>query len=231
MAHVPSQLLSSNGCLRRIRYSQNCCLTIFSFCTLQGDLGKFGSLELSDVAAFVELPDGQVLSSSESGSLLLWDGGLVKAVIARPGGAPCHAGPVEVLLHDSQSNYVVSGGGDGVLRLWDAARLADAEPGEGGAACQVRPAAEVVLPGGRCPRGLLWQGRSSWLVLSDCGALLRVALPLNLLDSKGFAASRLLELHAGGVLGAYTCPDRHVVITAAGSGAINAISYRLVLLA
>ncbi|WIA29897.1 hypothetical protein OEZ86_012366 [Tetradesmus obliquus] len=198
----------------------------FTGLKLQGDLGKFGSLELSDVAAFVELPDGQVLSSSESGSLLLWDGGLVKAVIARPGGAPCHAGPVEVLLHDSQSNYVVSGGGDGVLRLWDAARLADAEPGEGGAACQVRPAAEVVLPGGGCPRGLLWQGRSSWLVLSDCGALLRVALPLNLLDSKGFAASRLLELHAGGVLGAYTCPDRHVVITAAGSGAINAISYR-----
>jgi WD40 repeat protein len=189
-------------------------------------LGKFGSLELSDVAAFVELPDGQVLSSSESGALLLWDGGLVKAVIARPGGAPCHAGPVEVLLHDSQSNYVVSGGGDGMLRLWDAARLADAEPGEGGAPCQVRPAAEVALPGGGCPRGLLWQGRSSWLVLSDCGALLRVALPLNLLDSKGFAASRLLELHAGGVLGASTCPDRHVVVTAAGSGAIYAIDYR-----
>jgi hypothetical protein len=134
-----------------------------------------------------------------------------------------------VLLHDSQSNYVVSGGADGVLRLWDAARLADAEPGEGGAACQVRPAAEVVLPGGGCPRGLLWQGRSSWLVLSDAGALLRVALPLNLLDSEGFVPSRLLELHAGGVLGAYTCPDMHVVITAAVSGAIHAINYRWVL--
>lgn len=45
---------------------------------LQGDIGKFGQVELSDVSTFVELPDGKVLSSTETGEMLLWDGGLIK---------------------------------------------------------------------------------------------------------------------------------------------------------
>lgn len=196
-----------------------CCLLA------QGDIGKFGSLELSDVAAFVEMPDGKVVSGSEAGDLLVWDGGLVKVVISRPGGAPCHNGPVQVLLHDTQTNYVLSGGGDGVLRLWEAGKLNDAEPGEAGSTCEVKPAAEVPLPGEGCPRSVLWEKRA-WLVQSDAGALLRVSVPLNLLDAKGYVASTLLDLHPGAVLGAFTCPDRHVVVTAAASGTIRALNYK-----
>jgi hypothetical protein len=33
------------------------------------------------VAAFVELPDGKVLSGTETGELLMWDGGLIKVAI------------------------------------------------------------------------------------------------------------------------------------------------------
>ena len=44
----------------------------------QGQLGKFGNVELSDVVAFLEMPDGKVLSSTESGEMLMWDGGLIK---------------------------------------------------------------------------------------------------------------------------------------------------------
>jgi hypothetical protein len=50
---------------------------------MQGALGRFGAVELSDVAVFVELPDGKVLSGSEAGNLLLWEGGFIKAVISR----------------------------------------------------------------------------------------------------------------------------------------------------
>jgi hypothetical protein len=50
---------------------------------MQGALGRFGAVELSDVAVFVELPDGKVLSGSEAGDLLLWEGGFIKAVISR----------------------------------------------------------------------------------------------------------------------------------------------------
>ena len=52
---------------------------------LQGELGRFGTTELSDISGFVELPDGKVLSGSEWGNMLLWDGGLIKVEIARKG--------------------------------------------------------------------------------------------------------------------------------------------------
>ena len=53
----------------------------FTGLKLQGALGKFGNVELSDIQAFVEMPDGKVLSGAESGELLLWDGGLIKVML------------------------------------------------------------------------------------------------------------------------------------------------------
>lgn len=42
-------------------------------------------MELSDVEAFVEMPDGKVLSSTETGEMLMWDGGLIKVGCALAG--------------------------------------------------------------------------------------------------------------------------------------------------
>ena len=141
----------------------------------QGLLGKFGVVELSDVAAFLELPDGKVLSGSESGSLLLWDGGLIKALINRPGGLPCHKGAIEVLLHDAQTNYVLSGGADGVLRLWDYSKLMEAEAADNSISAELKPSAEVLLPEGARVRGALWHN-GQWLVQDEAGILYKVTL-------------------------------------------------------
>lgn len=53
----------------------------FTGLKLQGYLGKFGGTELSDIASFVQFPDGKVLSSSESGRMILWDGGMIKCEV------------------------------------------------------------------------------------------------------------------------------------------------------
>lgn len=69
-----------------MRATGSCCTpacNTFPPTCVQGELGRFGGVELSDVAAFVELPDGKVVSGSEAGDLLLWEGGLIKAVITR----------------------------------------------------------------------------------------------------------------------------------------------------
>ena len=50
----------------------------FTGLKLQGDIGKFGNVELSDIAGYCEMPDGKVLSGTERGELLVWDGGLIK---------------------------------------------------------------------------------------------------------------------------------------------------------
>ncbi|KAJ3033231.1 hypothetical protein HK097_004930, partial [Rhizophlyctis rosea] len=70
----------------------------FTGLKLQGYLGKFGASELTDISSFITLPDGKVLSSTETGNLLLWDGGMIKCEISQKGRKQCHVGRVEVVL-------------------------------------------------------------------------------------------------------------------------------------
>mmetsp|Transcript_1195 Transcript_1195/g.1216 ORF Transcript_1195/g.1216 Transcript_1195/m.1216 type:complete len:265 (-) Transcript_1195:4629-5423(-) len=51
----------------------------FTGLKLQGEIGKFGQLDLSDVTGFAEMPDGKVVSGTDYGTLILWEGNLVKA--------------------------------------------------------------------------------------------------------------------------------------------------------
>lgn len=110
----------------------------FTGLKLQGELGKFGKSELTDISGFLELPDGKVLSGTERGNLLLWDAYFIKREISRRGQSPCHDGAIEVIyLEDSrasvqyslaagpinqQSNnspLIITGGFDGYVRVWD----------------------------------------------------------------------------------------------------------------
>jgi hypothetical protein len=70
-------------------------------------------------------PAAQVVSGTDSGSLLVWEGNFIKFRLVRPRGELCHAGPVTsvVLLRDPRGSgrgaQLVSGGADGKLCWWD----------------------------------------------------------------------------------------------------------------
>ncbi|KAJ1620190.1 WD40-repeat-containing domain protein [Pavlovales sp. CCMP2436] len=85
----------------------------FTGLKLQGDIGKFGNVELTDVCAYAELPGGKVLSGTEGGRMLLWDGNLIEFEISRRGGAPCHKGNIEVLR--LEGGTLTSAGHDGFV--------------------------------------------------------------------------------------------------------------------
>ena len=82
----------------------------FTGLKLQGLIGKFGKVEISDISGYVELPDGKVLSGSESGNLLMWEGNLIKVEISR-NNQTCHKGMVESIVLEGK--YIISGGHDG----------------------------------------------------------------------------------------------------------------------
>ena len=50
----------------------------FTGLKLKGELGRFGKTALGDIDGYIQLPDGKVLSGSDWGNMLLWDGGLIK---------------------------------------------------------------------------------------------------------------------------------------------------------
>jgi WD40 repeat protein len=93
----------------------------FTGLKLQGETGKFGQIELSDVTGFYIFPDGKVLSGSENGTLLLWEGNLIKVVIAIDEKTPCHNGPINFvkLTKKTATPQIVTAGFDGCIKFWD----------------------------------------------------------------------------------------------------------------
>ena len=65
---------SGSGHIRFWRMAQT-----FTGLKLQGEIAKFGQLELSDVTGFAEMPDGKVVSGTDYGTLILWEGNMIKA--------------------------------------------------------------------------------------------------------------------------------------------------------
>jgi len=115
----------------------------FTGLKLQGEIAKFGAIELSDISCFVELKDGKVVTGSEGGNLLLWDGGLVKVEIKRQGGGTCPDSMIEMLRQHGEQ--IVSAGIDGFLRFWDYSSLDNAEPEDDEPHCHVEPVEEYKI--------------------------------------------------------------------------------------
>ena len=99
----------------------------FTGLKLQGSIGKFGKIDLSDIDNFVELPDGKVVSGTESGALLLWEGNFIKCRFVQQGGVPCHTGNVTYVEFDKEEKAVVTASVDGFIRWWDFAAIDAAE--------------------------------------------------------------------------------------------------------
>ncbi|XP_077628012.1 cilia- and flagella-associated protein 44 [Crocuta crocuta] len=89
----------------------------FTGLKLQGSLGRFGKTATTDIEGYMELPDGKVLSGSEWGNMLVWEGGLIKVELCRAARKSCHQGPINQIVLDE--GEVITIGADGYVRIWD----------------------------------------------------------------------------------------------------------------
>jgi len=114
----------------------------FTGLKLQGNIGKFGKVDLSDIASFIELPDGKVVSGTETGAILLWEGNFIKCRFVRAdpnsprsseSASPrsryprsprsnkimCHFGEINYIDLDRDERCIITAGEDGYIRWWD----------------------------------------------------------------------------------------------------------------
>lgn len=180
----------------------------FTGLKLQGDLGKFGQVELSDICGYVELPDGKVLSGSEYGNLILWDGTLIKAVITVDSeNSPCHKGAIENILIDGDE--IMSSGTDGYIRWWDINDIMQAEPQEG-FCCIVTPKHQVLI-GEVSEINNLVKGEHMWLAVDRCGKIWKI--------SEDFLEQNvLMDFHSGKIMDAVCSPECNAVVTIGEDG-------------
>uniref|UniRef100_A0A8C6J259 Cilia- and flagella-associated protein 44 n=1 Tax=Melopsittacus undulatus TaxID=13146 RepID=A0A8C6J259_MELUD len=113
----------------------------FTGLKLQGALGRFGKTAVSDIIGYVELPDGKVISGTEWGNLLLWEGALIKVELCRGERKPCHSGPVSQLILEKGELLTV--GKDGFIRLWNFETIDAADSVDDTGLLEVEPMKEL----------------------------------------------------------------------------------------
>lgn len=214
----------------------------FTGLKLQGDIGKFGKIEMSDIDSFCHMPDGKVVSGVESGSLVVWEGQFVKCRIVRPGGDACHDGPVLHVSLDRADMFIVTAGTDGYIRWWPFADIDVADPHDDTMCCEVMPARELFIAEGVAARCLERGGdrgdpMSDHFLITDAnGALWQVPVPkFGAEEAKGedgtgemagpisvFPNSRrLAAFHAGAITGLDTSFLEQMAATCGVDGTVR----------
>jgi WD40 repeat protein len=98
----------------------------FTGLKLKGQIAKFGTQEISDVITCYHFSDGKILSSTEYGNMLLWEGNLIKCVIGLSEDKGVHDGAVESIF--KEDNYIVTTGRDGMIKYWSYSEIDNCEP-------------------------------------------------------------------------------------------------------
>jgi WD40 repeat protein len=241
----PGRLITSGtGHIRFWRMAKT-----FTGLKLQGDIGKFGKVELSDVDDFAELPDGKVLSGTESGALLLWEGNFIKYRLMRKDGKTPHDGAVThvFLIRDpltSKGVAFVTGGKDGKLCWWEFKEIDEAEIDmDKTTDYEMNPIHEVVIGHGVAVRTIIRGHAKSdtphALVVDAHGGIWRMNLTETFTATKnrgggdnGYnlevtseAATKLFDFHSGAITAMDTSPVDHFAVTGGIDGTVRCWDY------
>ncbi|KAJ3323577.1 Cilia- and flagella-associated protein 44 [Boothiomyces sp. JEL0866] len=200
----------------------------FTGLKLQGYIGKFGASELSDIASFMQLPDGKVLSSTETGNLLLWDGGMIKCEIGVKGKKPCHQGHIEVILLGE--GEIITGGEDGFVRVWDLETIDNADvvsaSGESSSSVsnprvfEMEPIDEILIAKDVKIKSIIRFPNTThdYLVQDQQGYLMK-------LDLHKRTNEKILSFHSGAVAGVSTSPLKHQMSSLGKDGNLHVYDY------
>ncbi|KAL4624725.1 cilia- and flagella-associated protein 44 [Arapaima gigas] len=185
----------------------------FTGLKLQGLLGRFGKTALTDIEGYVELPDGKVVSGSEWGNMLLWEGGLIKVEICRKGGRQCHSGAIQQFSLDE--GELITIGTDGAVRMWDFETIDSADCMDDTGLFEMEPMNEMVVGRNVClscmvkssvPDAVIWFAQDSN----------RGIWKLDLSFSNITHDPRcLFAFHAGPIQGMDVCTTSHLMATTA----------------
>lgn len=194
----------------------------FTGLKLQGQIGKFGKVDISDIAGYAILPDGKVLSGSENGKMLLWEGNLIKTIVTKPEGTPCHNGTLDVVVLTDER--IITGGSDGYIRYWSFVNIDRAEPSDDNNVLELTPDFEIHV-GDNVHIVALVEYKGSWLVQDISGALWNVGPPNRSAGEHGFTSRKMEEFHAGCVTVMLVSPHETTALTTGHDGAVTLIDY------
>ena len=190
----------------------------FTGLKLKGQTGRFGARNVTNIEAVIQFPDGQVLSGSEGGTLLLWEEALLKAEFKKNSTSNCHEGKInQMFMHEGE---VLTLGEDGFIRSWHVDHIKFVQPSYCGQIFFLGPMHEISV----CSQARLMHmvqenpadpENTLWYVQDKQGRLWRV--DLSILHTS-LPPKVILAYHGGPVIACAASPNAHVVATAGHDG-------------
>ncbi|XP_043929077.1 cilia- and flagella-associated protein 44 [Protopterus annectens] len=185
----------------------------FTGLKLQGQLGRFGKTALTDIEGYVELPDGKVVSGSEWGNLLLWEGGLIKVELCRRGRRSCHAGPINQFFLDE--GELITVGADGYVRVWDFETVDTADSVDDSGLLEMEPMNELLVQRNVNLRSMVKTTdpeSAIWFAQDTNGAIWKLDLSFSNMTQD---PECLFSFHSGEIQGLDVSPTTHLMASTA----------------
>ncbi|XP_040915396.1 cilia- and flagella-associated protein 44 [Toxotes jaculatrix] len=183
----------------------------FTGLKLQGLMGHFGKTAATDIEGYVELPDGKVVSGTDWGNLLLWDGNAIKVEICRKEGRSCHAGMVQPFaLEDGQ---LMTFGSDGVVRGWDFEGIDAADSNSDSSRFEMEPMNEMVVGHNVCLSSVVKSSLPDsfiWFAQDSSGAIWKLDLSFTYTTPD---PECLFSFHAGAIQSLDVSKKSHLMAT------------------
>jgi len=193
----------------------------FTGLKLQGKIGKFGKVELSDIWSFVELPSGKILSGSEHGDVLMWHTDLIQFQAKPEGDADktCHVGNViyvDILkAAKSHEQLLISAGSDGFIRFWNCANIEFFEPGDDAPFFALELREEIRVATHSKLVSIIKHQLKYWLIQDAMGNLWRMSA------DEDHALESVMQFHGGFVSAIECAPSTHALVTAGKDGSVR----------
>ncbi|XP_020563566.1 cilia- and flagella-associated protein 44 isoform X3 [Oryzias latipes] len=209
-SHYDQELLTTAGC-RHINFWK--LSTTFTGFKLEKLAGHFGNSVASDIEGVLELPDGEVVSGTEWGNLLLWDGNSIKAEICCKDGRSCHSGTAQPFA--LEGGKLLTFGSDGAVRSWDFERISSFTCDGGGSRLEVEPINELVVGRHVCLSSVVKSslpGSSVWFAQDSNGGIWNLDLSFS---PSAADPRRLLSCPSGPIKGLDVSKTSHLMATTA----------------
>ncbi|KAM9820225.1 LOW QUALITY PROTEIN: cilia- and flagella-associated protein 44 [Neosynchiropus ocellatus] len=194
----------------------------FTGLKLQGLMGHFGKRATTDIEGYVELPDGKVVSGSDRGNMLLWEGNGIKVEICRKDGRPCHLGTVQPFaLEDGQ---LMTFGSDGVIRGWDLESIDSADADSGWV--ELEPMNEMVVGHNV---SLSWMVKSPlpdsfvWFAQDSHGSIWKLDLSFTYTTPE---PECLFSFHSGAIQALHASSHSHLMTTTTLDRSVKVFDFR-----
>uniref|UniRef100_A0A182V315 Cilia- and flagella-associated protein 44 n=1 Tax=Anopheles merus TaxID=30066 RepID=A0A182V315_ANOME len=191
----------------------------FTGLKLQGELGRFGKTEISDIVGILPLPDEKVLSGCQWGNVLVWEAGLIKLEVCRKGRRPCHDGPItQILMREGE---VMTAGLDGRIRIWFWETVELADPPDDDRFVEIEPIMEFRI-GAELMCLVRRQGDFQWYAQDGSGGIWLCDLtPAHHTEPP----QQLFKCHAGEIVAVQASPVSSHVATLGVDGMLCVYDY------